>query len=93
MLSIYFTTVVPNEQIKPLIHAFQALGFKYDRVFQGGETSLHKLIGTYSQLQNIASVGGVQIVFDSSVLREKFINGLNGNVEFVFYGERRKNDY
>ena len=37
MLKINFTTPVPNYQIKPLIHSFQALGFAYDREFNTGE--------------------------------------------------------
>lgn len=98
MLKINFTTPVPNEQIKSLIHSFQSIGFKYDRVFQNGEFTIHKFFGTFSdiglsgeKILNIKNSPNVNCVFESDEIKKRFCECLVGHVELVFLGERRNN--
>ena len=85
MLKLNFNTPIPKAQRDNLIRSLKALGFSYERVYQGGVYSLHKF---YGRLPTISGSSDVDIIFTDKNALDNFKQTKIDSVEMYFIVER-----
>lgn len=85
MVKINFNTPLPHSQRDVVIQAFEAVGWKYERIIQNGEFSLFRFFGKLPQDERKTNI---DVIVSDGTNIDDFKQLFVSDVEIYFYFER-----